>query len=265
MSARVLAGWRGVLMLAMAAAWVLAPVRTVQADLVVTGTRFIYPAGQKSLTLRTGNAGQHPILVQSWLDSGDFTADPSRETVPFLLTPPVFRLDPAGRMSLLLRHTGEAMPKDRESVFWINFLEVPARDPSQQNLLQLAYRLRMKVLYRPEGLPGSASEAIGKVTWTYHAAEGEIEAHNETPYVVSLAQVELAAEVESAVGSGSPATPITLTGLTVAPLARTRFSLPAGAAPRVGEAALRYYAANDDGEILEAKTALRQANTRGTQ
>lgn len=265
MSAHVLAGWRGVLMLAMAAACVMAPVRTAQADLVVTGTRFIYPAGQKSLTLRTGNAGQHPILVQSWLDSGDFTADPSRETVPFLLTPPVFRLDPAGRMSLLLRHTGEAMPKDRESVFWINFLEVPARDPSQQNLLQLAYRLRMKVLYRPEGLPGSASEAIGKVTWTYHAAEGEIEAHNETPYVVSLAQVELAAEVESAVGSGSPAIPITLTGLTVAPLARTRFSLPAGAAPRVGEAALRYYAANDYGEILEAKTALRQANTRGTQ
>ncbi|MGE8617862.1 MAG: fimbria/pilus periplasmic chaperone [Achromobacter spanius] len=255
------AGLRGVLMLAMAAACVIAPVRAAQADLVVTGTRFIYPAGQKSLTLRTGNAGQHPILVQSWLDSGDFTADPSRETVPFLLTPPVFRLDPAGRMSLLLRHTGEAMPEDRESVFWINFLEVPARDPSQKNLLQLAYRLRMKVLYRPAGLPGSASEAIGKVAWTYHAAEGEIEAHNETPYVVSLARVELEADA----GGDSRVTPITLTGLTVAPLARTRFSLPAGAAPRLGEAVLRYYAANDDGEIIEARAALRRGNARATQ
>lgn len=255
MSARVLAGWRGVLMLAMAAAWVFAPVRTVQADLVVTGTRFIYPAGQKSLTLRTGNAGQHPILVQSWLDSGDFTADPSRETVPFLLTPPVFRLDPAGRMSLLLRHTGEAMPKDRESVFWINFLEVPARDPSQQNLLQLAYRLRMKVLYRPEGLPGSASEAIGKVTWTYHAAEGEIEAHNETPYVVSLARVEL--EGERAAGKFITGSFITLSGLTVTPLGRTRFQLPRGPAPRWGKDALRYQAANDDGDIIEGRASLR--------
>ena len=262
MSARVLVGWRGVLMLVVAAC-VIAPVRSVQADLVVTGTRFIYPAGQKALTLRTGNVGQHPILVQSWLDSGDFTADPSRETVPFLLTPPVFRLDPAGRMSLLLRHTGEAMPKERESVFWINFLEVPARDSSQKNLLQLAYRLRMKVLYRPEGLPGSASEAIGKVAWTYHAADGDIEAHNETPYFVSLARVEL--EAVAAAGGGHSATPITLTGLTVAPLARTRFLLPAGAAPRLGVAALRYYAANDDGEIIEAKAALRQGKTRGTQ
>ncbi|WAI85809.1 MULTISPECIES: fimbria/pilus periplasmic chaperone [Achromobacter] len=262
----MLAGWRGVLMLATVAACVIAPVRAVQADLVVTGTRFIYPAGQKSLTLRTGNTGQHPILVQSWLDSGDFTADPSRETVPFLLTPPVFRLDPTGRMSLLLRHTGEPMPKDRESVFWINFLEVPARDPSQKNLLQLAVRLRMKVLYRPEGLPGSASEAIGKVAWTYHAADREIEAHNETPYFVSLARVEL--EADAGAGGGSPITPITpitLTGLTVAPLARTRFSLPAGAAPRLGEAALRYYAANDDGEIIEARAALRRGNARGTQ
>ena len=250
MSARMFAGLRGVLMLAMAAACVIAPVRSAQADLVVTGTRFIYPAGQKSLTLRTGNAGQHPILVQSWLDSGDFTADPSRETVPFLLTPPVFRLDPAGRMSLLLRHMGEAMPEDRESVFWINFLEVPARDPSQQNLLQLAYRLRMKVLYRPEGLPGSANEAIGKVAWTYHAAEGEIEAHNETPYVVSLARVELEGERDAG-------TFITLSGLTVTPLSRTRFQLPSGPAPRWGKDALRYQAANDDGDIIEGRASLR--------
>ncbi|MGE8635641.1 MAG: fimbria/pilus periplasmic chaperone, partial [Achromobacter piechaudii] len=50
--------------------------------------------------MRTGNAGQRPILVQSWLDAGDADADPARVSVPFLLTPPVFRLDPAGRTNL---------------------------------------------------------------------------------------------------------------------------------------------------------------------
>ncbi|MPS76524.1 MAG: molecular chaperone [Achromobacter sp.] len=257
MSPRWLVRWRDAcLTLAMAMVLALACGSPAHADLVVTGTRFIYPAGQKVLTLRTGNAGQRPILVQSWLDAGDADADPARVSVPFLLTPPVFRLDPAGRTNLLLSHTGEPMPQDRESVFWINFLEVPARDPAQANLLQLAYRLRMKVLFRPPGLPGTAEDAIGKVAWTYLPAENEIEAHNATPYVVSLASLELERASGAAGKPGSLRPPIALSGLTIAPLARTRFRLPQGAAPAAGKNALRYQAANDDGEIIEGRLPL---------
>lgn len=241
--------WRFTLVLALTAAWCVWCPGSAQADLVVTGTRFIYPATQQSLTLRTANTGQHPILVQSWLDTGDFTSDPSLQTVPFLLTPPVYRLDPGQRASLLLRHTGERLPSDRESVFWINFLEVPARDRTQNNLLQLSYRLRMKVLYRPDGLSGSAYEAIGQVLWAYHAADHEIEAVNAAPYAVSLARLELDTQEK-------PGTFITLMGLTVAPLSRTRFPLPQGATPRAGKDALRYQAANDDGDIIEGRLAL---------
>ncbi|WP_332611750.1 fimbria/pilus periplasmic chaperone [Achromobacter sp. ESBL13] len=237
------------LALALTAALTMVCHRVAYADLIVTGTRFIYPATQQSLTLHTANIGQHPVLVQSWLDTGDFTSDPSLQTVPFLLTPPVYRLDAGQRASLLLRYTGERLPQDRESVFWINFLEVPARDPVQNNLLQLSYRLRMKVLYRPEGLPGSALDAIANVAWTYHAADHEIEAFNAAPYVVSLARLELDAKEK-------PGTFITLMGLTVAPLSRTRFPLPKGETPRAGKGALRYQAANDDGDIIEGTRPL---------
>lgn len=77
-------------------AWVLlvALVADASASLSVIGTRFIYPAGVSALTIRVGNVGTRPALVQTWLDRGDETADPSAVTVPFILSPPLLRMDP---------------------------------------------------------------------------------------------------------------------------------------------------------------------------
>lgn len=41
-----------------------------QAALAITGTRFIYPANASALTVRVGNTGDAPILLQAWLDRG---------------------------------------------------------------------------------------------------------------------------------------------------------------------------------------------------
>ena len=75
-------------------AWVLlvALVADASASLSVIGTRFIYPAGVSALTIRVGNVGTRPALVQTWLDRGDETADPSAVTVPFILSPPLLRM-----------------------------------------------------------------------------------------------------------------------------------------------------------------------------
>ncbi len=111
-------------------AWVLlvALVADASASLSVIGTRFIYPAGVSALTIRVGNVGTRPALVQAWLDRGDETADPSAVTVPFILSPPLLRMDPQETQALQLRHTGEPLPDDRESLFWVNLLEVPGRE-----------------------------------------------------------------------------------------------------------------------------------------
>ncbi|PJI52023.1 molecular chaperone EcpD, partial [Methylobacterium radiotolerans] len=56
-------------------------------------------------------------------------------------------------------HTGEPMPQDKESVFWLNVLEIPPKDKANQNLLQMAFRSRIKLFYRPAGLKGKAEDA----------------------------------------------------------------------------------------------------------
>ncbi len=56
------------------------------------------------------------------------------------------------------------LPKDRESVFWFNVLEVPpkpdAATVANQSLLQLAFRTRIKLFYRPEALKGILRSTI---------------------------------------------------------------------------------------------------------
>ena len=64
----------------------------------------------------------------------------------------------------------DPLPTDRESVFWLNILDVPpmpvTKNADDANYMQLAIRSRMKLFYRPSGLPGSPFTAADKVTWT---------------------------------------------------------------------------------------------------
>ncbi|MBC3256668.1 fimbria/pilus periplasmic chaperone [Pseudomonas paralactis] len=155
-----------------------------QAALTVTGTRFVYAADARALTVRISNGGETPILAQSWLDRGQINQDPSGLSVPFVVSRPLLRLDPGQRSALEVRYTGEALPADRESLFWLNFLEVPPLPPRSTHLLRLSYRLRMKLLFRPAGLAGSAEEAGRQLTWRAHRKA--LEACNKAPFFVSL-------------------------------------------------------------------------------
>ncbi|MBA1686996.1 fimbria/pilus periplasmic chaperone, partial [Escherichia coli] len=93
------------------------------ADIVISGTRVIYKSDQKSVNIRLENKGNNPLLVQSWLDTGDDNAEPGSITVPFTATPPVSRIDAKRGQTIKLMYTASSvLPKDRESVFWFNVL-----------------------------------------------------------------------------------------------------------------------------------------------
>ena len=89
------------------------------------------------------------------------------------------------------------MPTDRESLFWLNVLEIPpkpsAAESAGKNLLQFAIRSRLKLFYRPAHLPGNAQTAPGQVTWTA-VPDGKgyaLEVRNPTPYHVTIVKLSL--------------------------------------------------------------------------
>jgi chaperone protein EcpD len=159
------------------------------ASITITGTRVVYPADAKEVSVKINNVGKSPVLLQSWLDDGDPNAKPETIRVPFTLTPPINRVDPDKSQTLRIGYTGNSLPGDRESVFWLNVLEIPAKykGPVDANYLQVAFRTRIKLFYRPASLAGDANEAAKQLTWK--SLGKELRAENGSPYYVSLVEI----------------------------------------------------------------------------
>lgn len=53
-----------------------------------------------------------------------------------------------------------SLPKDRESVFYLNIFDIPTKLENKQdkNVLQLAIKSRIKLFYRPKELTTSPEE-----------------------------------------------------------------------------------------------------------
>lgn len=220
----------------------------VQASVVIAGTRVIYSASDTEVTLKLSNEGAAPALTQIWLDKGDPKASPSTIDVPFTLTPPLARIDPGKGQTLRIFYTGEPLPQDKESVFWLNMLEVPPKAGADTNKLQLAFRTRIKLFFRPKGLNGQADEAPSHIRWSVvqNGGRAVLEAHNPTPYHVTFSALELIGGAKTAKSDD---------GGMVGPGETKTFPL-AGEVFQSADAKVRYHAINDFGGPTEGESVL---------
>ena len=171
-------------------------VNRVEATVVIGTTRVVYPAQKSEVTVKLENKGATPSLVQVWLDAGDERSTPETAKVPFVITPPFFRLEPGKSGAVRMVYTKEPLSADKESLFWLNVLEVPPKSASDgRNMLEFAFRTRIKLFFRPAGLPGNSASASQKLTWKLidgEAGKGLVlQVTNPTPYYVNFAHVGL--------------------------------------------------------------------------
>ncbi|WP_445177489.1 fimbria/pilus periplasmic chaperone [Pseudomonas sp. McL0111] len=222
---------------------------TSQAGVVISGTRVIYPAEQKDVSVWFQSKNQTPVLVQVWLDDGDENIAPEKASVPFVATPPIFRLEPGKQQVVRLIYTGEPLPTDKESLFWLNMLEVPpkAQGDEASSQLQLAFRTRLKVFFRPRNLPYDPTQAAEKLRWELVAEQQgfALRVTNPTPYNISFDSVELVA------GGQRHAKPTGQTAAQnmVAPGASNLFSLPGLKSSSASGALVEFKTINDLGSV----------------
>ncbi|MDZ5641631.1 molecular chaperone [Enterobacter sp. A103] len=114
---------------------------------------------------------------------------PEKLHVPFVLTPPLTRVEGRHGQTLRITATPNNMPADRESVFWLNVLEIPPTNKDGKNQLMVAFRNRVKLFWRPAALKNGATDAPAKLTW--HADGENIILSNPTAYYISLTGVHL--------------------------------------------------------------------------
>lgn len=162
------------------------------ASVTIIGTRVIYPAAEKEVTVRLDNRGDQPALVQAWIDNGDPNQPVDKINVPFVMLPPVFRMEANKGQTLRIVYTGSNLPSDKESIFWLNVLDIPPKDKSlvNKNQLQMAIRSRIKLFYRPTTLNAKGAEAAAAgLVWRKGNKSNQLTAVNNSPYYVNVAQI----------------------------------------------------------------------------
>lgn len=197
----------------------LLPTLSAQAGIVINGTRVIYPAERREVTLQLNNTGTNPALVQSWLDSGNMNSQPTSEKAPFVILPPVARVDGGQSQTLRIMYSGAPLPTDRETLYWLNVLDIPPELNSAEgkNYLQFAVRSRLKFFFRPKGLKAAPARMAEQLSWQLDKAQHALIVTNQGPYHVTLDSVQLDTE--------------TLPGGMVAPFASLTLPLTAKGAP----------------------------------
>lgn len=154
------------------------------AGVVVGGTRLVYDGAKKESSLSVNNPDKIPYLIQSWVDP----LDNSPAKTPFIITPPLFRIDSEQQNVLRVVRAG-SLPEDHESMYWLNVKAIPS-GKKMENTLQIAVRTRIKLIYRPSSLKNSTSEEqTDKLVWSRNGSQLQVK--NPTAYYMNFNEVSV--------------------------------------------------------------------------
>lgn len=217
---------------------------------VITGTRAIYPEGAREIGVRLTNPDNDPVMIQAWIDDGRLTVTPDAMEVPFVLMPSMARIDAKKGQTLRIMHTGESMPKDRESLYWLNVLEIPKKvqEVEGKNYMKVAFQTRIKLFYRPAAL--EKIEIAKPLSWALVPAEkggGKVlSVSNSSPSYQSFANISVIAGGKKIVFS-----PITL-----APFEKMNLVPADGTSSLAGASEVAYGLVNDYGGLVSETATL---------
>ncbi|TQI78151.1 P pilus assembly chaperone PapD [Serratia fonticola] len=192
----------------------LSYVAVAHAGVSIGGSRLVYEGNKKEESISVSNLDKTPYLIQSWVEN----ATDSNDKAPFIVTPPLFRLDGDQQNVLRIVRAGGNLPENKESLFWLNIKSIPNSVSDNKNTLQIAVRSRLKLIFRPDALKGNVPEDVtSQLQW--RSTGDKLQITNPTPYYMNFMFVKIN-------GKRVPDANY------VAPSSTATFSLPAGVSGR---------------------------------
>lgn len=150
----------------------------------LNGTRFIYEEGKKNMSFEVSNGAKETYGGQVWIDN---TTQP-KDGVYLVPAPPFFKVKAGGKQIVRLMNVNPDLPKDRESLFWLNVQEVPpVPENTEGSVLAIAMNTQVKVFYRPKTLIDGRKEAEKQINVA--TENGKTVLKNPTPYYFAVVKV----------------------------------------------------------------------------
>lgn len=154
------------------------------AGVVIGGTRVIYDGEKKETSLSVRNPDAVPYLIQSWIDMPDNTT----ARAPFIITPPLYRLDQGQQNTMRIVSAGK-IAENKESLYWLNIKSIPASE-KKENTLQIAVKTRIKLIYRPSALKDHTPEEFAdNLKWSRYG--NQIKVSNSGAYYMNFSEIKI--------------------------------------------------------------------------
>ncbi|WP_181314903.1 fimbria/pilus periplasmic chaperone [Photobacterium phosphoreum] len=154
---------------------------SANAALALDVTRYIYNGNTSFISAIANNESDKMYGGQVWIDN--ITESDTRPT--FVTTPSFFKINGKGRQVFRIMKMSDHMPKDKESIYWLNLQEIPPANKG--NGLSMAIRTRVKLIYRPEAIIEGRSGAEKNITIQH--LPGQQWLVNSTPYIFTISDV----------------------------------------------------------------------------
>ncbi|KJG55375.1 fimbrial chaperone protein [Photobacterium kishitanii] len=188
------------------------------AAFILNGTRFIYDEGRKNISFEISNESKYTYGGQVWIDNVLLP----KEDVAFVPMPSFFKVDGGQKQVVRIMKITDKLPKDKESIFWLNVQEIPPVNKDRNNVMVVAVNTQVKLLYRPTSIIKGRENAESKMTLKKDGSSYFL--HNPTPYYFAVTELKvngkaalLSKELSNNLGMISPKSSTLLSGVKLAP------------------------------------------------
>ncbi|MGQ8704273.1 fimbria/pilus periplasmic chaperone [Serratia marcescens] len=161
-------------------------------------SRVIYSPESNGSTLTVMNVQDYPMLVKSEVFGED-----KKTAAPFIVTPPLFRLDGQQQSRVRIVRTGGDFAKDRETLQWLCVTGIPPKaddewakkngqavKPSQATInVQISVSSCIKLMVRPSSVKGSPTDMASSLVWKRQG--DKVKVTNPTPFYMNLRSISV--------------------------------------------------------------------------
>lgn len=160
----------------------------VLASVTINNTRIIYPSNSQGKDVVFNNNDESEYIIQTWVDKGNEASLPEDADGDFILMPAVFKIEKKSTQVLRMIYSGKLLPIDRESIFYLNYLQLPLVK-SDKNQILVILKSRVKILYRPNELNGSLITEVEKLK--IKVEDGNLLMKNDSGYYFNIDKISI--------------------------------------------------------------------------
>ena len=154
------------------------------AAFTLNSTRYIFDEKKENISLQVDNESSQEYGGQIWIEN----QKQSDKNIYFVPSPTFFKVTGQHKQVLRILKINDTLPKDKESLFWINVQEIPKAPKDGANALSIALHTQVKMIYRPDILKDKRENAEKNIKLINDGSSTVL--FNDSPYYFAVVNVK---------------------------------------------------------------------------